>query len=201
MPARVTSCALVPTPRVGTRTTFLPLHSFEVLAIVPPHLRTEQTKPKAENVVPVLKIWVRGVLVAIVVGLVAVFMVAARLNPYDAAGRPLRMASHRQLGLPPCTFYSVTGGIPCPSCGMTTSFALLMHGDLWGSLQANAVGTLLALFCLTLIPWGLVCGVWGRSYFIASLERALTVIVLVFIVLMLLRWAIVLVLLWASGNS
>lgn len=145
--------------------------------------------------IPRLNIWVRGVLLLIVAILVTVFALAIWLKPYDAAGTPLRMEAHRQLGLPPCTFYEMTG-MPCPSCGMTTSFALLMHRDVGNSLKANAVGTILAVYCLLLIPWCLVCGIKGRSYLIGSLEVALTKVVIVFITLMLLRWLIVLALLW-----
>ena len=117
---------------------------------------------------------------------------------YDAQGAPLRMGTHRQLGLPPCTFYTFTGGLPCPSCGMTTSFALLARGDVWNSLRANSVGTILALFGLVLLPWNVLCAVRGRTYFIASIEGALLKIVLAFVVLMLVRWAVV-VAFYAAG--
>jgi hypothetical protein len=123
-------------------------------------------------------------------GSMAVFAMAVWLNPYDADGRPLRMETHRQLGLPPCTFYSITG-LPCPSCGMTTSFALLVRGDLWNSLRANAVGTALAVFCLALIPWSLASAVRGRWLWIRSPERVLTRLVILFLVLLLGRWLIV----------
>jgi hypothetical protein len=151
------------------------------------------------DAIPVLARWVRGGLVLIAVGLVAVFSVALWLNPYDADGQPLRMESHRQLGLPPCTFYELTG-LPCPSCGMTTSFALLMHGDLGNSLRANAVGTLLAVFCLALIPWAVFCAARGRPFLVVSLERALTWVVIIFLVLLLTRWVIVLSLAWLNGT-
>jgi hypothetical protein len=170
-----------------------------VVAIVPAHLLpTEQESEPVVEAIPVLNGWVRGALVGITLGLVIVFSIAVWLNPYNAGGEARRMETHRQLGLPPCTFKTVTG-IPCPSCGMTTSFALLMHGDVWNSLKANAVGTLLALFCLALIPWNLACAYCGRPFFIVSLERALTRIILVFLVLMLTRWAIVLGVLWWHG--
>src|SRR5438128_7346592 len=129
----------------------------------------------------------------------AVFGLAAWLKPYDAAGQALKMETHRQMGLPPCTFKAMTG-MPCPSCGMTTSFALLIRGDVWNSLKANAVGTLLAAFCLALVPWSLVCSLRGRPLFIISMERALTTIIVGFVVLMLLRWGIVLGLGWLNGG-
>jgi hypothetical protein len=134
---------------------------------------------------------VRGGLVAIAAGLMIVFGVALWLDPYDADGRPLLVATHRQLGLPPCTFYAVTR-LPCPSCGMTSSFALLAHGDPWNSLKANAVGTLLALFCLALIPWNLVCASRAHWIRIVPSERLLTRLVLGFIGLMVGRWLVVL---------
>jgi hypothetical protein len=130
-------------------------------------------------------------LIAIPLGLIAVFGTATWLNPYDSAGQPLRMETHRQLGLPPCTFYTLTG-LPCPSCGMTTSFSLLMHGDVVNSLRANAVGTMVALIWLTMIPWSLLSAVRGRLIFIRSPERALLWAVIAFMVLLLLRWLVVL---------
>ncbi|MGE5194909.1 MAG: DUF2752 domain-containing protein, partial [Deltaproteobacteria bacterium] len=55
-------------------------------------------------------------------------------------------------GLPPCTFRSLFS-IPCPSCGMTTSFSNLMHGNLIRAFRANAGGVVLALVCAVQIPW------------------------------------------------
>lgn len=151
-----------------------------------------EAERESREAVPVLSTWVRGTLLGIALGWAVVFGVAIWLKPYDAYGRPLRMETHRQLGMPPCTFYTITGGIPCPSCGMTTSFALLVRGDLWNSLRANAVGTLLALLGAVLIPWNIACALRGRTYFIASIEQALLRIVIAFVVLMLVRWAFVL---------
>jgi hypothetical protein len=119
------------------------------------------------------------------------FVVAARLDPYGPDGRPLTIGTHRQLGLPECNFLRLTGR-PCPSCGMTTSFALLVHGDWIASLRANAVGTLLGLFLLAMIPWGAVAAVRGRWLWIRSLEPWLLRVVIVFCGLALLRWGIVL---------
>jgi hypothetical protein len=140
-----------------------------------------------------LSSWVRGTLVGIGLGLTVVFAVACWLNPHRQDGSPRRMGTHQLLGLPPCNFYFMTG-VPCPACGMTTSFALLMHGDMLGSLRANAVGTGLALVCLAAVPWSLISAWRGRTLFVRSLERTFTLIVLVLLAALLLRWAVVLAL-------
>lgn len=68
-----------------------------------------------------------------------VFAIAAILSPYDEDGRPKTHGTHRQLGLPPCALKLLTG-LPCPSCGMTTSISLVMHGDLRAAWRANWAG-------------------------------------------------------------
>lgn len=73
----------------------------------------------------------------------AVFLIAAVLDPYDADGRPRRRGTHRQLGLPACPLDAMTGA-GCPSCGMTTTFALLMHGDPLAAWRTNWAGCVVA---------------------------------------------------------
>ena len=92
--------------------------------------------------------------------LVGVFAIAIALDPYKD-GKLWLSETHRQLGLPPCTFKAVTG-YPCPSCGMSSSFALAIRGDLWHSAEANFVGTLLAIGSLIIIPWAAASAVKGR---------------------------------------
>lgn len=175
------------------------LHQKKVAAIVPRSLLLTEKAEQPLDVIPVLGWGVRGGLLGIIALLIAIFAVAIWLNPYDAADgvTPLKMETHTRLGLPPCTFKTVTN-IPCPSCGMTTSFALLVRGDLWASLQANAVGTLLAVVCLAAIPWGFISVIRGQLLLFASMERTLLWLVIGFLSLMLLRWAIVLGWNWLS---
>lgn len=52
--------------------------------------------------------------------------------------------THTQLGLPPCGFANATG-MPCATCGMTTSFALAADGKLISAFQAQPFGALLAV--------------------------------------------------------
>ena len=81
------------------------------------------------------------------IGLLAGFGLAGYLTP-----SPAGLGTHQQLGLPPCTVRAIAG-IPCPACGMTTSFAHFVRGQWLGSWSANPGGLLLALLCAALIPW------------------------------------------------
>jgi hypothetical protein len=136
---------------------------------------------------------VRLVLLAIAAGLATVFGVAFWLNPYEPDGTPRTMATHTQLGVPPCNFIVMTGK-PCPACGMSTSFALLVRGDVAASLRANWAGTLIAVLWAVTMVWALASGLKGRPLFIprGRGELILTVSVGVVLLLMLARWGIVL---------
>src|SRR5947209_17793287 len=140
-------------------------------------------------VLPALTRRVRLGVLAVAAALVLLFAVAAWLSPYGPDGLPVGIGTHTQLGLPECNFLRLTG-LPCPSCGMTTSFALLMHGDLPASLRANAVGTLLAVFLLGMIPWSLVGAARGRWLWIRRLEPWVLWAVIGFTTLALLRWGV-----------
>lgn len=135
-----------------------------------------------------LGFWVRSVLVILALGFLTIFGIALWLNPYRADGERRTMATHMQLGLPSCSTVELMG-VPCPSCGMTTSFSLLAHGDLVGSLKANWVGTIMAIYWFALIPWAAI-GAWRDRYlWIRSGETLLTISVIGALVLMLIRWA------------
>jgi hypothetical protein len=71
-------------------------------------------------------------------------LVTARLLVPAASG----VGTHLALGLPPCGFL-LWSGLPCPACGLTTSFAWLARAELTRGLQANPLG--LPLFLGTLL--------------------------------------------------
>jgi len=83
-------------------------------------------------------------------------MLAMYLQP-DGRGH----GTHQQLGLPPCAFKFLLN-IPCPSCGMTTSWALAVRGNWQESIQANSGGFFLFLITAVSIPTLLATSILGR---------------------------------------
>jgi hypothetical protein len=148
-----------------------------------------------------LPIWARLIMLAGAGVWLTVFVIAALLNPYQEDGTPRTMETHRQLGLPECTFKEVTG-LPCPSCGMTTSFSLLIHGDPLNSLRANFAGTVLATLGLIYVPWSILSALRGRFLYVRSLELTLFRLSIVFLILLFGRWGMALALAywWPSGG-
>lgn len=136
---------------------------------------------------------VRLALLAVAGLLAGVFGVARWINPYDPDGTPRTMSTHTQLGMDPCGFLLATGR-PCPACGMTTSFALLVRGDVGASLRANWAGTLIALVWGGVLVWALASAARGRPLLVprGRGELALTCTVGVVLAVMLTRWGVVL---------
>jgi hypothetical protein len=134
---------------------------------------------------------VRIVLLVIALGLAGVFAAAFRIYPYDEDGQPRTMSTHTQLGLPPCNFVVMTGK-PCPSCGMTTSFALLVRGDVSASLRANWVGSFICVLWAGTLVWAVASAAVGRVLIVPPHRKELVVTCLVglVVVLMLGRWAV-----------
>lgn len=79
--------------------------------------------------------------------LISGFGLAVFLTP-----SPRGLGTHEQLGLAPCSFKSLTR-LPCPSCGMTTSFSHFVRGQWLRSLRASTTAFVLALVCAAMIPW------------------------------------------------
>lgn len=92
----------------------------------------------------------------------AVFLLAAWLCPYDSEGQPLSHGTHRQLGLPPCHFQSLLG-LPCPSCGMTTSVSLCMHGDFRAACRVNWAGGVVTALGIATVAWLAAIAAAGRA--------------------------------------
>jgi hypothetical protein len=158
-----------------------------------PNVTPESGLPRALPVPQRANWYVRASLIVMGLAFATVFGIAMWLNPYTEDGKPRSMATHRQLGIPECSFVAATGK-PCPSCGMTTSFALLVRGDVRASLAANWVGTLLASFWAVLMVWAVASGIRGRTLFVPRGYGNIiaTGIVGVFLILLMVRWGVVL---------
>src|SRR5690606_7175979 len=88
---------------------------------------------------PYVSLWGRLLAAGVAVACAGVLVLATQLQP-SASGA----GTHTGIGLQPCQFLSVTD-IPCPSCGMTTSFAYFVRGNLPASLWVQPTGTILAM--------------------------------------------------------
>lgn len=86
----------------------------------------------------------------------AVLTVAAILKP-----DPRGYGTHEALGMEPCGFVFMTG-LPCPTCGMTTSFSYLMHGQPLASLKAQPAGFLLCVATAALMVASLLAALRGE---------------------------------------
>lgn len=82
---------------------------------------------------------------------------------------PTGLGTHEQLGLPPCGFL-LLAGLPCPACGLTTSFAHMARLDLGAALHAHPVGPLMFALCVLLVPLSLRASTQADSL-IGFIER------------------------------
>ena len=102
----------------------------------------------------------RGRLAWLAVGLCCggVLGVGAWLRP-DARG----YGTHEALGIPPCSFMLNTG-LPCPTCGMTTAFSLLLHGHPAKSFMVQPAGFAMCIGALALMVIAFHAA--ARGYFV-----------------------------------
>lgn len=98
------------------------------------------------------------VLVGIVLGGLALLITAHRLDP-----DPRGFGTHEQLGQAPCG-YLLRHGIPCPTCGMTTSFAHFANLDIAAAIRAQPLGALLFVVVVILTGGALAHLVTWRSF-------------------------------------
>ena len=117
-------------------------------------------------------------------GLLALLVLAAWLTP-DERG----LGTHRQLGFPQCTALKLLG-IRCPTCGMTTSWAHTVRGQLGRAAAANCGGTLLALSAIAMVPWLLGSGARGQWLISPPSGRVALTLMLTVLGVTLLDWAI-----------
>ena len=94
---------------------------------------------------------------ALAIACLGVLVFAATLRPDDSG-----MGTHQQLGLPPCPWL-VMYDVPCPTCGMTTSFARAAHGSILGAVRAQPAGAAFAIGIAALFWLALHAAVTGSG--------------------------------------
>ncbi|RIK63130.1 MAG: hypothetical protein DCC65_16385 [Planctomycetota bacterium] len=77
------------------------------------------------------------------------------------APSPTGVGTHTQLGLPPDPILKATG-VPMPGCGMTTSFAWFVRGNLLASIYVEPMGAFLATLTAAVVPLGLFIAITAR---------------------------------------
>lgn len=100
---------------------------------------------------------------------------------------PRGFGTHQRLGLPPCTF-RLLSNLPCPGCGMTTSFAHFTRGNFVQSARSNVGGALLAAFCAALVPWCWVSALRGRLSIVSAPAKTLAIVLVLIAVVTLSQW-------------
>lgn len=107
-------------------------------------------------------------------GAISVLSLAAYLRPASAG-----YGTHEQLGMLPCTWAAVLDR-PCPTCGMTTSFAHAANGSILASFAAQPFGAFLALLTASAFWGGMhVCMTGsrlGRVYTLLLRQRSLWIL-------------------------
>ena len=124
----------------------------------------------------------RLLLVLLAAALATPLVLVTRLRPSS-----IGLGTHQQLGLPPCAV-RVVWGIPCPSCGMTTSWAHVVRGQGWSAMRASIGGTLLAVVdgvAVLVIARAAWSGHWPRPVWAVAAAWAMVLIWMI----LLTQWA------------
>ncbi|MEM0914087.1 MAG: DUF2752 domain-containing protein [Planctomycetota bacterium] len=99
----------------------------------------------------------RLIAAAVATGAATVLGLAAWVSPAREG-----YGTHTQLGLPPCGFELATG-LPCATCGMTTSFAHAAEGNFLASFLTQPAGFVLAVLTAVALIVGTLIAITGAD--------------------------------------
>src|SRR5688500_12705332 len=105
---------------------------------------------------PPLAWWGRALALGISLGCLAMLVVGALLRP-DSTG----ISTHTAMGFLPCQFERRTG-LPCPSCGFTTSVSHFARGNPIASLYVQPMGFVIAVSAAAAVWIGAYIAISGR---------------------------------------
>lgn len=97
------------------------------------------------------------------------------------------VGTHEQLGLPPCQFLQWTG-IPCPNCGLTTSFAHAAHFHFVESFFTQPFGLLAFFLTIAAVPTSLYYLRTGKTWHAGLSRRTAKRLMYLLFALYLLGW-------------
>ncbi|WP_339732968.1 DUF2752 domain-containing protein [uncultured Gimesia sp.] len=116
--------------------------------------------------------------------LIAGFTIAIQTKP-----DPRGFGTHQRLGFAPCVIRNQLS-IPCPSCGMTTSFSHFVRGQIRQSAEANTAGLVLAIVCLVMIPWSWISVYRKRLWLVSNPEICLLWLMCGLVMITVMEWAV-----------
>jgi hypothetical protein len=105
---------------------------------------------------PPVSIPYRLLSLAISLGCLGILVIASQVRP-----NPAGVGTHEGLGLQGCQFLERTH-LPCPSCGMTTSFAWFARGNLAASFYVQPMGLVLAVLTAAMFWTSLYIALTGK---------------------------------------
>jgi len=123
--------------------------------------------------------------------------VAYGLTPSDQG-----VGTHRAMGLPACGLLETTG-IPCMTCGMTTSFSYAAKGHFISAFLTQPAGALLALLtamAAVLSGYALVAGM-SLAPIMSALWRPRVIVIAMVLAAAAWGYKIVIVTGWFGANS
>ncbi|MCP4246492.1 MAG: DUF2752 domain-containing protein [bacterium] len=98
------------------------------------------------------------------------------------------LGTHRGLGLPECGLVQAVG-YPCPTCGMTTAFALTVRGHWLAAFRAQPAGLAACLATLAVLVLAVSTVITGTCWRINWYRVSPTRVVLAVVGLLLAGWA------------
>ena len=119
-------------------------------------------------------------IIAVAIGVI--FLAAAWVTPSDRG-----VGSHHQLGLPTCGWIAAAD-LPCPTCGMTTSFSHAVRGQFLQSLFAQPMGLLLAIGTFLTGVLAIFTAVTGRSLALIWMPFCSRKYIILLVIFALLAW-------------
>ena len=88
-----------------------------------------------------------------------------------------------------CVIYNLFH-FPCPGCGMTRSFILLLKGQFEAALRYNFILPIVLIVCVTIIIWNTVDYKLKKHTFQDFTQRYKIIIIIVAVILTLIQWII-----------